>query len=200
MPTLAVGAVLTAGGVALGLRRMNDDDVVKVAVLSSAFFVTSLIHVPIGPVAVHLVLNGLAGVVLGWAAFPAILVGLLLQATVFGYGGITTLGVNTLTMALPAVACSWAFGGAVRRASGSRAFMLGAIVGAGAVAGSCVLVALALLTAGRAFLAIAQTEIVMHVPVMAIEAIVTGSAIAFLRKVRPEVLAALGPAAEHTVA
>jgi cobalt/nickel transport system permease protein len=63
-----------------------------------------------------------------------------------------------------------------------------------------VLVALALLTAGRAFLAIAQTEIVMHVPVMAIEAIVTGSAIAFLRKVRPEVLAALGPAAEHTVA
>ena len=45
-----------------------------------AIFVASLVHVPVGPSSMHLVLNGLLGLLLGWAAFPAILVGLLLQA------------------------------------------------------------------------------------------------------------------------
>ncbi|MDJ0931506.1 energy-coupling factor ABC transporter permease [Breoghania sp.] len=33
---------------------------------------------PIVPSSVHLILNELAGLVLGWAAFPALFVGLLL--------------------------------------------------------------------------------------------------------------------------
>ena len=37
--------------------------------LGAAFFVASLIHVPIGFSSAHLILNGLLGVVLGWAAF-----------------------------------------------------------------------------------------------------------------------------------
>ncbi|MFC1526937.1 energy-coupling factor ABC transporter permease, partial [Candidatus Latescibacterota bacterium] len=67
-PVLAAGAALAAGGLAIGLKRMQPHDVPKVAVLSSAFFVASLIHVPIGPTNAHLVLNGVTGLLLGWAS------------------------------------------------------------------------------------------------------------------------------------
>ena len=57
----------------------------------------------------HLVLNGLLGALLGFVAFPAITVALLLQALLFQYGGILVLGVNTATMALPPILCYYLF-------------------------------------------------------------------------------------------
>ena len=62
------------------------------------------VHVRVGPSSAHLLLNGLIGVVLGRRAVLAILVGLTLQAILFGHGGFLTLGVNTCVMALPALA------------------------------------------------------------------------------------------------
>jgi cobalt/nickel transport system permease protein len=55
------------------------------------------------PASVHLILNGLLGVVLGYFAFPAILIGLFFQALVIGHGGLTTLGVNAAMMGIPAL-------------------------------------------------------------------------------------------------
>lgn len=75
---LGVGAVLTLTGTALGLRKLEYDRLAAVGILSAAFFVASLIHVPVGLSSAHLIMNGLAGVLLGWAAFPSILVALLL--------------------------------------------------------------------------------------------------------------------------
>ena len=77
---LGAGAVLAVAGTALGLRRLEYDRLIGVGILSAAFFVGSLIHVPIGLASAHLVLNGLVGVLLGWAAFPSILAALLLPA------------------------------------------------------------------------------------------------------------------------
>ncbi len=102
-PVLATGAVLSLAGVAIGLKKMDYEKLPEVGVLSSVFFVASLIHVPIGPAAAHLVLNGICGLILGWMAFPAILVGLVLQGILFQFGGLTTLGINTFNMAFPAV-------------------------------------------------------------------------------------------------
>ena len=119
-PVLAGGWALAAVGTAVGLRRLDYDRLMTVAILAAAFFVASLVHVPIGPVSVHLILNGLLGTILGLAAFPAICVGLLLQAVLFQFGGLTVLGVNTVDMALPAVVCYAVFrpmlraGGTVR--------------------------------------------------------------------------------------
>ena len=101
---LGAGAVLAAAGIVIGLRKLDYDRLMTVAILAAAFFVGSLIHVPIGPSSVHLILNGLLGMLLGWAAFPSIFVALMLQAILFQYGGITVLGVNTFNMAFPAVA------------------------------------------------------------------------------------------------
>ncbi|NJO54348.1 MAG: cobalt transporter CbiM, partial [Bacteroidales bacterium] len=103
VPVIVTGTALAVAGIGIGLRQMPTDRIPAAGVLSATFFVASLIHVPIGPSSVHLILNGLAGLVLGWAAFPALFVGLLLQAVFFGFGGLTVLGVNTLNIALPAV-------------------------------------------------------------------------------------------------
>ena len=114
-------------------------------VLSATFFVASLVHVPVGPSSVHLIMNGLAGLVLGWAAFPALFVGLLLQAVFFGFGGVTVLGVNTVAIALPAVIWSgWLCRRGVLTANGTTAAVWGAIAGGGAIALTGAVVALAL--------------------------------------------------------
>ena len=150
-PVLLGGAALAAGGVALGLRKLDYERVPQVAVLSSVFFVSSLIHAPVGPASMHLVLNGLTGVILGWAAFPAILVALFLQAVLFGYGGLTALGVNTLNMALPAVVCYYLFRRPVRRAVSKPAvFGIGAATGMVAIVLSTLMTGLALLASGEA--------------------------------------------------
>jgi ABC-type Co2+ transport system permease subunit len=73
--------------------------------------VASLIHVVVGPTSVHLLLNGLVGVVLGWRACLAIPVGLSLQAALIGHGGFSTIGVNSCVMGLPALLAGLLFSG-----------------------------------------------------------------------------------------
>ena len=86
VPVLVSGGALAVGGIWMGLRHLTIEKIPTAGVLSASFFVAALIHVPLGPSSVHLVLNGLAGIVLGWVAFPALFVGLLLQAVFFGFG------------------------------------------------------------------------------------------------------------------
>ena len=108
-PVLASGAVLAMAGTAIGLKKIDYDRIVHVAILASAFFVASLIHVNVGPASVHLILNGIVGLLLGFAAIPAILTALLLQSVFFQYGGLTALGVNVVVMAAPAVLVHYLF-------------------------------------------------------------------------------------------
>ena len=183
------GAVVTMAGVAIGLKKVDNENIPKMGILSASFFVASLIHVPVGPSSVHLILNGLLGLILGWRAFPAILVALALQAFLFQFGGITTLGVNTMNMALPAVICYYLFGWSVK--SGIKQFLfITAVFASGfcAVLVSSILVGFSLYLTGEAFLPAAKLLIAAHLPVMIIEGIVTAACILFLKKVRPEIL------------
>lgn len=191
-PVLITGAVLSAGGVAVGLRKMSYDKIPQVAVLSSAFFVASLIHVPIGPSSVHLVLNGLVGVLLGWMAFPSILVALALQALLFQFGGFTSLGVNTFNMAAPAVIAYYLFNFPIRKANHFTIMLAGFGAGAIGVGLGALLVAIALVTTGESFLNVAKILVVAHLPVMVIEGIVTSFCVVFLKKVKPEILEEVG--------
>jgi cobalt/nickel transport system permease protein len=184
----------------VGLRKLDYERVPRVGVLSSAFFVASLIHVNIGPSSVHLVLNGLVGLLLGWAAFPAILVALVLQAQ-WGYGSLTALGVNTVVMAAPAVLCCLLFGRWLRSARGQMAFGLGFAAGTVGILGGCMLLAAALRMTGEAFTTVAGTVVAAHLPVAVIEGFVTGFTVTFLRQVKPELLEApLGSASGREVA
>ncbi len=187
-PVLAAGAVLAAGGLALGLKRMEYEKIPEVAVLSSAFFVASLIHIPIGPSSVHLVLNGLVGILLGWMAFPAILVALTLQALLFQFGGFTVLGVNTFNMAMPAVVSYYLFSRVIRNGGNSASVAAGFMAGMLGVGGGSLLIAVSLVSTGEAFWNVAKLMLLAHLPVMVIEGIITAFCIVFLKKVKPEIL------------
>lgn len=199
LPPIVLGgaACLTAAGTAIGLKKLDYDNIVTVAILSAAFFVASLIHVPIGPVSAHLILNGLLGVILGWAAVPAILVALALQALLFQFGGLTTLGVNTFNMAMPPVVCFYLFRPMLMRSPRQRT-IAGFACGAFAVALSALSTATSLALAGDAFLNVAKTLLLSSLPIMFIEGVITASIVSFLAKVRPEVLSfgAQAPAAD----
>src|SRR5262249_51554382 len=86
LPWAAAGFVV-AGLLALwGAWGIRDEEIPRVALLASVFFVASLIPIPV-PAAghTHLLLNGLLGVVLGRRALLAVPVGLFLQAALFGH-------------------------------------------------------------------------------------------------------------------
>lgn len=185
-PVLVAGSALAIAGIGIGLRRMPMEKIPAAGVLSAAFFVASLVHVPIGPSSVHLILNGLAGLVLGWAAFPALFVALLLQAVFFGFGGLTVLGVNTLDIALPAVAVYYLCRPGIARSSPRGAAVWGAIGGALSIALTTVCVGLALAFSGQEFVPAAKLVFIAHIPVMVIEAVITGAAVYLARRVKPE--------------
>ena len=180
---------MTAVGTAIGLRKMDYDRIPQVALLSSAFFVASLVHVPAGPgVSAHLVLNGVTGIILGWAAFPAFLVALLLQAVLFHFGGLTALGVNTFNMAAPAVFCYYLCNAAARGRHAAAAGALAFLAGTLGIGLSGLLTSISLLSTGEAFRQAAWTFIICQTPVMVIEGFVAMGLVGFLRRTRPELL------------
>jgi cobalt/nickel transport system permease protein len=188
VPVLVTGGVLTIAGVALGLKKMDYDHLPQVGVLSAAFFIASYIHLPIGFSSVHLILNGLIGLALGWAAFPALLVALFLQAVFFGFGGFLVLGVNTVNIALPAVMIYYLCRHGISASSPRVAAVWGAIAGAGSIVITTLMVAFSLMLSGEAFLLAAKATFVAHIPVMIVEGFVTAAAVVLIRKVKPEFL------------
>ena len=189
VPVIAATTALAAGGTALGLRKMDLERVPRAGVLASVFFVASLIHVPIGISSVHLLLGGLAGLLLGWAVFPAFMAALFLQAVLFGHGALTSLGANTCIMALPAVICYYLFSNAIRK-SGSlkKIFAFAFSAGALSVVLSCCFCGLALFFTGREFLTAIAAIFIGNAPVIIIEGFITGAAVTLLCQVIPETL------------
>ncbi len=187
---LAGGAALAAAGTAIGLKKMDNEAIPRVAILAAAFFVATLIHVPVGPVGAHLVLNGLMGLLLGWVAVPAILIALFLQALLFQFGGLTVLGVNTVIMAAPAVIAYYVFRPLLRQ-PGAVSLAGAFACGFTAVLFSGLLMALALLLSGEAFWPAAQLALLAHLPVMIIEGLVTLFVFHYFQKTQPALLAKL---------
>jgi len=85
--------------------RVRDDEIPRISLLTAVFFVVSLIHVRVGFTSIHLLMNGLIGIVLGPRAALAIFGGLFLQYWLMPvpHGGLQTLGVNTCVLAMPAI-------------------------------------------------------------------------------------------------
>jgi cobalt/nickel transport system permease protein len=186
---LLVGAAMAAAGTVIGLKKLAPERLPRAAVLSATFFVVSLIHVPLWPSSVHLLLTGLMGVMLGWTVFPVVLVALVLQAMLFSYGGLTTLGLNTFVMAAPAVICHYSFRRAVASEHEGVALCGGFASGSAAILMSAILVAVSLSLSGRSeFDSLAKIFAILQLPLAVIEGMVTASVVALVRKVRPELI------------
>lgn len=165
----------------------------RVAAATSVFFVASRLAFPIGPTSVHLSFLGLTGVLLGRAAWPAVLVGLFLQLALLGHGGWTTFGVNACTMGSGALVAALVFHG--RRPGASSAALRASLAAFAGSLAALLLYGAALLSAGDALRQVAWVCLVAHAPVVAIETLLTAQAAAYLERVQPALLA--GPSSSE---
>jgi cobalt/nickel transport system permease protein len=205
---------VSAGGYAIAslatwycLRQINrrpdpTTEIPKASLLTAAFFVGSSIYIPIPPTSIHLILNGLMGVVLGYFAFPAILIGLFFQALIIGHGGLTTLGVNAVMMGIPALLAYHIFqlrhslGRVLPRPWGTGAFaFLGGALGLGIAA--LIFFVLVITTIPTGFDAATEQAAIVglslaHIPLMGIEGAFTAMLVLFLQRVKPELIEGMG--------
>lgn len=186
--SVAVGCgVASLALAAWSAKQTASDDLPKVAVVTASFFVSSLIHVPLGPTSVHLLIPGLVGILLGRSAFLAILLGLLLQSLLFSFGGLTALGANALMMGIPALGCGLLFK-KLRGASHKRNIIVGALAGGGGTLLAATVLALLLVSSGEDFFGVMKLALLAHLPVFVVEALVSAFTVSFLFRVKPELL------------
>ena len=170
---LSVGVIATSSIVLTPLiinsvRKLHSDDVSKVALLSALFFVISTIHLPIGVTSVHFMMLGVIGIMLGWHSFTALLIALLLQAMLIGFGGISSLSVNTLNTGVGALTGFYLFKLLKDRLpTAVVSFLIGFIP----ILVASVGIAVALLFSSDDFLIVAQTALLAHLPLAFVEGI-----------------------------
>jgi cobalt/nickel transport system permease protein len=175
--------------------KVREEEIPRIGVLTAAFFVASSVHIKLGvlPTSVHLILNGLVGVVLGRRAALAVAIGLTMQYFLLQHGGLTTIGINACMVCLPALAAGALY--PVLRRLGVPAFARGVLLGGGAVAATALLDFFVLLWGGKEdWDRLAQLLLLAHVPIVIIEGLMLGVLVRYLEKVKPEMLGARGPA------
>ncbi len=192
------GYGLTILAASFSIKKINQTEdktryIPKASLLTAAFFLVSLISIPVPPASIHLLLNGLLGALLGFFAFPAVLVALFLQAVMLGHGGLSTLGINGLIMGIPAMLSAFIY---VRFRS-SRPLLnsvLGFIIGFMGIALSVILFALILMAfipaqinAEAERMAI-YTMAITHIPLALVEGLITALILNYIEKVKPSLL------------
>lgn len=197
-PIVISGLAVTAACVTIALKKMADEDIATTAVLSAVFFIASLIHVPAGPSSLHLILNGLLGLILGWSVFPAMLIALILQMVFFGFGGFLVIGINTFNIAFPALLVYFLITPLISMLQHRfkpqslnfkwLALSTGFLSGALAIGLTAIMVAISLYLSGEGFYAAAKLVLISHIPVMIIEGFITAAALLLILTVKPQLL------------
>ncbi len=179
----------------IGQRKDPREDIPRASLLTAAFFTASLVHIPVPPASVHLMLNGLLGALLGWFAFPAILLGLFFQAVMFGHGGFLTLGINSVIIGCPAIVGYHLFRLRRRGIPSPRKTLLCAfLAGFFTVLLSTVLFALVVIgnispdMSAKAEKTALMVLMISYAPVALIEGVVTALVVSFLQRVKPDTL------------
>ena len=170
------------------------ENIAKASLLTAGFFAASLIHIPIPPSSVHLVLNGAMGSILGYFAFPAILIGLFFQAAMFQHGGLTTLGVNAIIIGLPALFAHYLFRFGCRYRQPWLQNTFSFCAGAGSLAVSAIVFTLVIITCIAPELSNGAERTLSFIALggYGIQSLIEGffavMLITFLRRVKPEML------------
>jgi len=187
-PVAAGTSVLTAAALVYSVKGMKEEEIPKTSLMAGVFFAVSLISIPVGPSTIHPLFAGLLGVMLGRRAPLAIFVGLLLQAVLFQHGGLTTLGANALMLAVPALLAYKLFYGMANR----PVFLRGALAGGLSVMITVLLLIVLLFLTdprfGEGTMSVINILAIGHLPLVVIEALVTGSALQLIQKAKPEML------------
>lgn len=193
--TWASAAAVSVGVLGYGLRRtrerLSERQIPMMGVMAAFVFSAQMINFPIvGGTSGHLLGGALLAIVLGpWSAAIVMTAVLVIQALFFGDGGVTALGANVLNMAIIASFCGYYTYVGLRRLMKSWEF--GAVFAAGWVS---VVVAAA---AAAVELALSDTiPLKLGLPAMLFwhafigigEGVITAATVAYLVRVRPEVM------------
>ena len=165
---IAISSIALIPLVINSVRKLHPDDVSKVALLSALFFVVSTIHLPIGVTSVHFMMLGIIGIMLGWHSFTALLIALLLQAMLIGFGGISSLSANTLNTGIGALTGFYLFKLLKDRLP---VVVVSFLVGFVPILVASIGIAVALLFSNGEFLIVAQTALIAHLPLAVVEGI-----------------------------
>lgn len=177
---------IVANAVSLALvylsgKKASVAEIPRMGMMGAALFVVALVHFPLAGTSIHLGLYGIAGVILGKRAFPAIFAALLFQSLIFQHGGLLTLGVNSLNMGAGAIV-AWMIWQIKRLNEGLRALVAGF---------TGVLIPVLLMSVefklsgyGRGIFYLFS----FYMLAALIEAAITFGAVRFIRKVKPEIL------------
>jgi cobalt/nickel transport system permease protein len=194
-PVIAAGWGAAAVGISLGLKKTPARKLPETALVSAVLFLASLVHVPLGPSSIHLTMLGIAGILLGWSAVPALFIALLLQGMLFQFGGLLSLGVNTTVMgtaALSAFGVWRLFHGGEGGRSFPRLFIAGVKPAAAFVSGfiavitGAALVTLSLFLSARDLASTAALMFAANLPLAVVEGVITAFCVLFLQRLLPQ--------------
>jgi cobalt/nickel transport system permease protein len=201
LDTKTVAATWVAAVPAIGwaTRRvrvaMSDGRLVLMAVLSGLIFALQMLNFPVaGGTSGHFAGGALAAILLGpWAAILVMTSVLVVQALIFGDGGVTALGANIVNMAILAPLLGWWIYSLAVRVSDTRAGRTAGAFAAGWT--SCVAAAagaaLMIWASGSAPLVpVLGAMTFWHVLIGIGEGLVTGGLVAYVFAVRPDLMKA----------
>lgn len=184
-PTIAATVAGTAGLLAWSLKDVAEEEIPKISLTTGTFFAVSLISIPVGPSTIHPLMAGLMGVMLGRRAPLAFFIALLLQALLFQHGGLTSLGANTLMLAIPAIVA-----GQLYRRLSLAPLLKGMVTGGLATVLTILLLVLVLAVSQPLFVrgtfSVVRLLVIGHVPLVVMEAVLTGFALQLMTKARPD--------------
>lgn len=198
----AIGSVLAIAAVGYSLRRLRtelaDRTIPLTGMLAAVIFAGQMVNFPLFglPVSGHLLGGVLAAVVLGpWAGCIALSLVLVVQAVLFADGGLLSLGVNIVNMA---VVGAWGGGAAyqfLRRllGNGPQGSLFASIIAAylsvlAAAALFCLEFAMTRSNAAFDLRQISVWMLLYHALIAVGEAGITGAVVAFLLARRPELI------------
>ncbi|MDR1031326.1 MAG: cobalt transporter CbiM [Treponema sp.] len=192
VPVIAVGWGTALAGISIGLKKTPVHTLPETALISAVLFLASLVHVPLGPSSIHLTMLGLAGILLGWSAVPALFIALLLQSMLFQFGGLLSLGVNTTVMGTAALSAfgTWRFFSG-RKGGPQRLLMTGTKPAAAFIGGflavitGSILVTLSLFLSSRDLFSTATLMFAANLPLAAVEGVITAFCVVFLQRMLP---------------
>ena len=166
------------------LKRIDAKMIPRAGIVSAALFVSSLIHINIGPTSAHLVLNGIGGLILGMGLFPHIL---LLSFFRPFFSTPEGCGARSQYMHHESI---WRIGRSIR----TICLILASLPG---LPGLCwsdrsswrrYFTALALAGSGEVFFMTAKLILLAHIPIMGIESLIGAFVAAYVFRTMPSLL------------
>jgi cobalt/nickel transport system permease protein len=201
LDTKTVAATWVAALPALGWATrkvrgaMSDGRLVLMAVLSGLIFALQMLNFPVaGGTSGHFAGGALAAILLGpWAAMLVMTSVLIVQALIFGDGGVTALAANIVNMAIVASVVGWWIYSLAVRVSDARAGRtVGAFIAAWtACVAAAVSAALMVWASGAALLVpVVGAMAFWHAIIGVGEGLVTAGLVAYVLAVRPDLMKA----------